>query len=161
MFDKKIKWSFYICEIVFHSSLWLKLSISSALVLFSLEMHNGSENKLTGKKLNVGRQFFKDVPYVTLLQEGVGQCQILGKISTHFPHFHLSTPPLKWRFLYIPPTLFYYNPLSCLPTVLLINNIYSWKSKLKHTGVDKINKIINKIINNKDFVVNKIFVNKL
>ena len=50
--DKKIKCSFYICEIVFYFSLWLKLSIFFSLVLFSLEMHNRSGKKLTRKKLN-------------------------------------------------------------------------------------------------------------
>ena len=104
---------------------------------------------LFSKTLKVDRQFFKDVPCVTLLQEGVGQYQFLGKIATHFPHFHLLTPPLKWRFLYIPPTPFYYNLRPCPPNVLLINNIYSWKNKLKHAGVDI-----------KCFFVNKIFVNK-
>ena len=104
---------------------------------------------LFSKTLKVDRQFFKDVPCVTLLQEGVGQYQFLEKIATHFPHFHLLTPPLKWRFLYIPPTPFYYNLRPCPPNVLLINNIYSWKNKLKHAGVDI-----------KCFFVNKIFVNK-
>ena len=85
-------------------------------------------DKLTGKKLNVDRQFFKDVLCIILLQEGVGQYQFSGKIATHFPHFHWLTLPLKWRFLYIPPTPFYYNPRPCLPTAFLINNIYSCKS---------------------------------
>ena len=76
--DKKIKCSFYICKIVFHFSLWLKLSIFFSLVIFSVEMHNRSRKKLTGKKLNVDRQFFKDVLCVTLLQEGVWQYQFLG-----------------------------------------------------------------------------------
>ena len=58
-------------------------------------MHYGSEKKLTGKKLNVDRQFFKDVVCVTLLQEGVGQCHFLGEIATHFLQFHLLTPPIK------------------------------------------------------------------
>ena len=31
---------------------------------------------------------------------------------------------------------FLLQPRPCPPTVLLINNIYSWKSKFKHTGVD-------------------------
>ena len=59
--DKKIKCSFYIFEIVFQSSLWLKLSIFFSLVLFSLEMHNRSGKKLMRKTLNVNRQFFKDL----------------------------------------------------------------------------------------------------
>ena len=81
--DKKIKFSFYICEIVFYFSLWLKLSIFFSLVLFFLEMHNRSRKKLTGKKLNVDRQFFKDVLCVNLLQEGWGSTN-----SCHlFPQF--------------------------------------------------------------------------
>ena len=51
--DKKIKCSLYICELVFHISPWLKLSIFFILVLFSLEMHNRNGKKLTGKKLSV------------------------------------------------------------------------------------------------------------
>ena len=146
--DKKIKCSFYICEIVFYSRPWLKLSIFFSLVLFFLQIHNRSGKKLTEKKLNVDRQFFKDVHCATWLQEGLGQCQFLGKIATHFPQLHLLTTPLKWR-LYILPTAFYYKPRRCLPTVLLINNIYSQKSKLKHTSVDI-----------KCFFVNKTFVNE-
>ena len=137
--DKKIILSFYICKNVLHFSLWLKLSIFFSLVLFFLEMHKRCGKKLTGKKLNVDRQFFRDVLCVTLLQEGVGQYQFLGKIATHFPHFHLLTPPLKWRFSYIPTTPFLLQPPS-LP---------GHRSKLKHTGVDI-----------KRFLVNKIFVNE-
>ena len=102
--DKKIKCSFYIFEIVFHSSLWLKLSIFFSLVLFSLELHNRSGKKLIGN-LNVNRQFFKDVLCVTLLQEGLGQYQFLGKIATISPvsiyqhllsneHFYIFHLPL-------------------------------------------------------------------
>ena len=50
---------------------------------------------LTGKKLNVDRQFFKDVLCLPLLQDGVGLHQFLGEIATHFPHFHLLRPPPK------------------------------------------------------------------
>ena len=49
--DKKIIFSFYICEIVFHISLWLKLSIFFSLALFSIERLNRSRKKLTGKKV--------------------------------------------------------------------------------------------------------------
>ena len=102
--DKKIKCSFYICEIVFYFSLWLKLSIFFSLVLFSLELHNRSGKKLIGN-LNVNRQFFKDVLCVTLLQEGLGQYQFLGKIATISPvsiyqhllsneHFYIFHLPL-------------------------------------------------------------------
>ena len=111
--DKKIKRSFCICEIVFYFSLWLKLSIFFSLVLFSLELHNRSGKKLIGN-LNVNRQFFRDVLCVTLLQEGLGQYQFLGKIATispvsiyqhllsneHFYIFHLPlfiTTPVPFR----------------------------------------------------------------
>ena len=73
--DKKVKCSFYICEFVFHFSLWFKLSILFSLVLFSLEMYNRNGIKLIGKKINVDRQFFKDVLCVTLMQEGGGSTQ--------------------------------------------------------------------------------------
>ena len=86
--DKKIKCSFYIRKIVFHSSLWLKLSIFSGLVLFFLEMHKRCGKKLTRKNINVNRQFFKYVLCVTLLQEETRQYQFFGEIATHFPHFH-------------------------------------------------------------------------
>ena len=48
---------------------------------------------------------------VTLLH-GLGQYQLLGKIATHFP---LPAHPLT------------------LPSPLLTNRNFSWKSKLKHT----------------------------
>ena len=86
--DKKMKCIFCICEIVFHFNLWLKVSIFFTWVLFFLEMHNRCVKKLTGKKLNVDRQFFKDELCVTLLQEGLGKYQFLGKITTHFLHLH-------------------------------------------------------------------------
>ena len=114
-------------------SLWFKLSSFFSLDLFSLEIHNKSGEKLTGRKLNVHRQFLSDVLSVTLLLKGVGQYKFLGKIATHFPHFHFLP---KWRFLYIPSIPFYYKPPPIPPTVLLINNIYYCKSKLKYTGVN-------------------------
>ena len=49
--DKKIIFSFYVCEIVFHISLWLKLSIFFSLAIFSIERLNRSRKKLTGKKV--------------------------------------------------------------------------------------------------------------
>ena len=83
--DKKIKCSFYICEIVFYFSLWLKLSFFFSLVLFFLEMHNRSWKKLAGKKFNVDRQFLKDVLWVTLLQEGWGSTNFQEKLPPTFP----------------------------------------------------------------------------
>ena len=49
-----------------------KLKLFYSLVLFSRKIYNRSGKKLTGKKLNVDRQLFKDVLCVTLLQEGGG-----------------------------------------------------------------------------------------
>ena len=92
---KKIKCSFYICKIVFYFSLWLKLSIFFSLVLFFLQMHNRSWKKLAGKKLNVDRQFFKDVLWVTLLQEGMVQYQFLGKNCHPFSPFPLINTSLS------------------------------------------------------------------
>ena len=43
---------------------------------------------------------------------------------------------IKWNFLYIPRTPFYYNLHSCPANPLLINHVFSWKSKLKRTSVD-------------------------
>ena len=134
---------------MFHFSLRLKLSIFFSLVLFSLEIHNRSRKKLTGKKLNVDRHFFKDVICVTLLQEGGGAVPILRKNCHPFPPFPFINTSSQMKIFYIPRTPFYYNLRPCPPTVLLINNIYFWKSKLKHTGVDIT-----------CFFVNKIFVNK-
>ena len=54
--DKKIECSFYICEIVFHFGF-----------IFSWNAQKKRE-KANRKKLNVDRQFFKDVLCVTLLQ---------------------------------------------------------------------------------------------
>ena len=43
---------------------------------------------------------------------------------------------IKWRFLYISLTSFYYNPPFCPPNPLLINHIFFWKNKVHHTDVD-------------------------
>ena len=74
--------------------------------------------------------------YPNYREEGVGAIPILSKNLTHLPSFHLLTPPppLKWSFLYIPPIPFFLP--SCPPNRLLINHIFSWKTKLKHTVVD-------------------------
>ena len=61
--DKKVKCSLYISELVFHFRLRLKLNIFFSLVPFSLEMHNKSGKKLTGKKLSVDKQFLEDVTW--------------------------------------------------------------------------------------------------
>ena len=66
---------------------------------FCQNSQNEREKELTGKKLNVDRESFKDVIrifrccsvlYLTQLQEGrVAILQFLAKIATHLPYFHL------------------------------------------------------------------------
>ena len=98
-------------------------------------MHNRYGKKLTEKNLNVNKQFFKDVLYVTLLQEEVGQYQFLEKLPSISPFPLINTSSQMKIFIYSTYP-FHYNPRPCLATVLLINKIYSWKSILKHMDVD-------------------------
>ena len=105
-----------------------QISIFFSLVLFSLEMDNKSRKKLTGKKLNVDRQFFKDVLCVISLQEGVGSgnsWEKLTLISSISIYSHLLSSQMK-IFMYSSYP-FLLQPPSLPPPVLLINNIYSWK----------------------------------
>ena len=134
--DKKIKFSFYICELVFHFSLWLKLSICFSLVLFSLEMHSRSGKKLTEKKIKSRSTVLQTCTLCNLIAGGGGAVPILRKNCHPFPPFPFINTSSQMKIFYIPRTPFYYNLRPCPPTVLLINNIYFWKSKLKHTGVD-------------------------
>ena len=65
-----------------------------------------------------------------------GQYQFLGKIATHFPYFHLLTPlPQMKIFMYSTYLILLEAPL-CPQISLLINHIFSWKSRFKHTVVD-------------------------
>ena len=43
------------------ANLWFKLSIFHGLVLFSVGIYKRRRKKLTGKKINIDRQFFKSV----------------------------------------------------------------------------------------------------
>ena len=113
--DKKIKCSFYICEIVFYFILWLKLSIFFSFGSIFPWNLQWKREKLIGKKLNVNRQFFKDVLCVTLLQEGVEQYQFLGKISTHFHNFHLLKLLSNEDFYIFHPPLFITTPVPARP----------------------------------------------
>ena len=117
-----------------------KWKIFYSLVLFSRKMYNRSGKKLTGKKLNVDRQLFKDVLCVTLLQVGGGggPYQILGNIAAHFPDFHsfINTSWEEVKIFIYSNHLFLSELSPCLSNNLLINHIYSWEIKLKHTGVD-------------------------
>ena len=85
----------------------------------------------------------------SIIVRGVEAVPILRKNCHPFSPFPLINTSSQMKiFIYWTPP-FYYNPCPCLPTVLLINNIYSWNIILKNTGVDI-----------KCFFVNKIFVNK-
>ena len=118
----------YICKLVFHFSLWFKFF--AAWFYFLLKCTKERGKKLTGKNLNVDRQFFKDVFCI-----GVGVVPILRTNCNPFPLFPFINPSLKWKLLYIPSTLFYYNPRPYPYNLILIKYIFSWKSKPKHTGV--------------------------
>ena len=70
--------------------------------------------------------------------QGIGVIPILKKNCNPFALFpFINTPSkmIKWKFLYIPLTPFYYNPLF-LPTQPPFNQSFFWKGKVKHTVVD-------------------------
>ena len=56
---------------------------------------------------------------------------------------------IKWKYLYIPRTPFYYSPAFCPPNPLLNNHIFFWKSKVKHADLDIMFFSRCKIISNK------------
>ena len=71
--------------------------------------------------------------------QGVWAISILWKNCNQFGLFPFMNTPsqiIKLSFLHIPSTPLYYNLSFCPPNPLIINHIFSWKSKLKHTGVD-------------------------
>ena len=80
----KTKCRFFICEIVFHFSLWLKSSIFFSLVLFSFEMHNRSRKKLSRKKLNFDR-VLQQCTLCNLIVGGGGVVPVLKKNCYLFP----------------------------------------------------------------------------
>ena len=114
-------------------------------VLFSVGINKKKrEKKLSVKKLNVDRQFFKNVICIF----DVALCHLIagGRDSTYSQE---KSPPIlsismnisiysTYLFLLEPPSLFSFcqNPLPCPPDPFLINKIFSWKSKLKHTDID-------------------------
>ena len=66
-----------------------------------------------------------------------GQYQILGKIPTHFTLFHsLTSPYSSNEDFYIFHQLLFVTTHYPPSITLLINHIFFWKSKLKHTSVD-------------------------
>ena len=89
----------------------------------------------------------------TALIAEAGQYEFLGKIATHFTHFHLLTSPSQMKIFIYSTYLFLLQLPPCLtililinhisswkitspPHLILINHISSWKSKIKHMGVD-------------------------
>ena len=118
---------------MFYFSLWFKLGIFFSLVLFSFEMYNRSGKKLTRKNLNVDRLFFKNVLCVTLLQEGEGGSTNFRKNCLSFLRFPFINTSSQIKIFIYSTYPFLLQPPPCPSTALLINHIYSWKSKLKHT----------------------------
>ena len=118
--DKTIKYNLHICELVFHFSLRSKLNIFFSLVPFSLEMYRSRGKEITEKRLNVNRQFSKDLIWMFLFSLcnpiAGGTIPILKKNYHPFPPFpFINTPFSNEDFLYIQPTPFYYNPLPPRP----------------------------------------------
>ena len=107
-----------ICLLVFYFGVRFKLSIFFNLVLFPLKMHRRRGEKLTGKKLNVDRQFFKDVTCVTLCNSvqpncndeevggrgSIGSTNSSEKFSSFSPFPFINTS-FQLRLLYNPVTL--------------------------------------------------------
>ena len=124
-----------ICKLVFHFSLWFKFSSAWFYLLWKYRKER--EKIYPGKILIYIDSYsnmlhFVDVTLSNLIG-GWGQYQFLGKISTHFPYFHLLTPSLKWsnhEFYIFHLPLFIITPPPCPPNPLLINYIFSWKCKL-------------------------------
>ena len=63
--DKKSSAVSIFCELVVHFSLWFQLSIFFSLVIFSVGIHKRRGRKLSSKKLNLVRQVFKDVIWIS------------------------------------------------------------------------------------------------
>ena len=102
--NTKIKRSLYICELLFHFSLWFQFASVWFYFLSKCTKERGKE--LTGQNLDVDTQLFEDAFClfdVTLfsLIAGDGQYQFLGEIVTHFPYFHLTTP--LYKIFHLPP----------------------------------------------------------
>ena len=140
-FDK-IKCKFYICKLLFWFSLWFKFSLAWLYCLWKCT--KGREKKVIGESLNLYKQFFKDVICIFWCYSvwpncrGSGTQQFLGKSAAHFPYFYLVTLLSNDQinnFTYS-TYLFLLQPSSLLIKPLLINHIFSWKSKLWHTGAD-------------------------
>ena len=89
-----------LCSTLF--SLWFKLSMSSALFCFFVEMHKRRGKKITGIKLNVDRQFskFSDVNLCNLI-EGDGAVPISRKNCHPFPPFPFINIRLSNEIFYI------------------------------------------------------------
>ena len=70
---------------------------------------------------------------VTLLQRG--SVPVLRKKYYPFPPFPFNIPS-QMKIVIYSTYHFLLQPPTCPPTPFLINHIFSWESKLKHTDVD-------------------------
>ena len=100
------------------------------------KMHKRKKKKLTTKKLNVARQFLKHLIRIfdaTLcnLTAGAGQYQFLEKNYHPIHLFSLTAHSHSNEGFYI-----YFTHPSLPTPPPFINHTISWKSKLKHMGVD-------------------------
>ena len=104
----------YIQKLVFHFSLWIKLSAAWFCFLTVL--------------------YF----YVCLwnLIAGWGSIPIYKKNCYPFPPFPFINTPFQMKVFIYSTYPFLLQPAPCPPTHFLINHIFSWKSKLKHKDVD-------------------------
>ena len=120
---------------MFHFSLWFKLSVFFSLVLFSVGIQKRRGKKPTGKILNV-ESTFCDVTLCKLIAGGTGPINKKNNQPFYQSPFIKTAPKMK-IFIHSTYPFFTRNPLlACPPAYLLINHIFSWKSKLKPTGVD-------------------------
>ena len=104
----------FLFHYLFHSERMFSWALYPTLCSFLFALYlEWSLNTNFHKKCSLyTRQFFKDVICIfrcySVQPNCRGQYQFIGKVETHLSYFHLLTLSLlKWRFLYIPPTLFF------------------------------------------------------
>ena len=126
------KCSLHICEIVFHFSLWFKLSTFFQLgPIFCWNPHKRGKNS-TWKKLNVDRQFFNGV--ICIFYD-VTLCDLIGESCYSFHPFSfiitsLPTSPNEDFYTFpLPLFIIRLETLSHPPASLLVHHIFSWKKK--------------------------------
>ena len=105
--------------------------------------------KANREKIKCRQTVLQRCTLCNLIAGGGRAVPILRKKCHSFPPTPLISNSSQMRIFIYSTYRFLLQPPSLLRTVLLTNNIYSQKSKLKHTSVDI-----------KCFFVNKIFVNE-